>query len=145
MIQRIQTVYLLLAIVLLAVTNFVPLLSFQTPAGEIVDLSTFSGNGISFLTIGTSVASVLLCIISIFMYKSRKKQILVSYLALIPILLLLGYFIGYSYGLVHSQANNQFVAVKGIILPIVSIVFILLAIRKIKADEKLVRSLDRIR
>lgn len=146
MIQRIQTVYLLLAIIMLATTNLVPLASFQLPSGEVVEMSVISGEhtNIALLILISSAVSALLCSISIFLYKNRKRQILIAYLALLPVLLLIGYFIGYSYGL-GASAHMSLVSVKGIILPVISLLAILLAVRKIKADEKLVRSLDRIR
>lgn len=145
MIQRIQTVFLLLAIILLAVTIFIPLASFQKATGEVVDISALSNTGLSIFVLGSSVVSMLLCAVSIFLYKTRKKQIILSYLALLPILLMCGYFIGYAFGLISSEQKWELSTVKGIILPVVSLVFILFAIKKIKADEKLVRSLDRIR
>ncbi len=146
MIQRIQTVYLLLAIILLVITNLVPLASFQLETGEITNISVLSG-GHSNLTCTTLIASglsALLCTVAIFMYRMRKKQVMVCYLAILPILLLCGYFIGYCYGS-SSTDHLHFIAVKGMVLPAISIVLILLAIRRIKSDEKLVRSLDRIR
>ncbi|MBP1616511.1 MAG: hypothetical protein H6Q14_338 [Bacteroidetes bacterium] len=147
MIQRIQTIYLSLAIVLLAITNLVPLASFQLRTGEVVEMSVISGDhtNITLLILISSIASALLCVISIFLYKNRKRQILIAYLATLPLLLLSGYFVGYSYGSNSSAAHLSLVSVKGIVLPIIALLFILLAVRKIKADEKLVRSLDRIR
>jgi glucan phosphoethanolaminetransferase (alkaline phosphatase superfamily) len=147
MIQRIQTIYLSLAIVLLAITNLMPLASFQLPNGEVVEMSVISGDhtNITLLILISSIASALLCGISIFLYKNRKRQILIAYLALLPLLLLSGYFVGYSYGSASSAAHLSLVSAKGILLPIIALLFILLAVRKIKADEKLVRSLDRIR
>ncbi|OJU56302.1 MAG: hypothetical protein BGN96_14785 [Bacteroidales bacterium 45-6] len=147
MIQRIQTIYLLLAIVLLAIANLVPLASFQLPTGELIQVSVISGShtNLTLPILSLSILSAILSAVSIFLYKNRKRQILVAYLALFPLLLLAGFFIGFTYGSGASSAHLSLVSVKGIILPAIAVILILLAIRKIKADEKLVRSLDRIR
>lgn len=147
MIQRIQTIYLLVAIVLIAITNLLPLASFQLPTGEVVNVSVISGDhrDLTLPILISSIVSVFLCGVSIFLYKNRKRQILFAYISLIPLLLIFGYFIGYSYGSGALAGHLSLVSVKGIILPIISVVLILLAVRKIKSDEKLVRSLDRIR
>lgn len=147
MIQRIQTVFLLLAIVLLAITNLIPLASFQLSTGDIVDVSVLTGGypNLTRVILITSILSIILCAASVFLYKSRKIQTRIAYIALLPILLLIGYFIGYTYGSSSSNIHLSLVRVEGIVSPVIAAVFILLAIRKIKADEKLVRSLDRIR
>lgn len=146
MIQRVQSVYLLLAALLLALTMLFPLGSFQTQTGQIVDLtitSNFFGSKIWVFLVPIAFAC-LLCLTAIFLYQKRKRQIGLAYFALFFILLSLGFAVGYGYGfMVKHEAS--LVSVSGIFLPLVSIILVSLAIRKIKADEKLVRSLDRIR
>lgn len=150
MLQRIQTVYLLLATICMVVSLFTNLAVFSYVDG----IATFKAMGFynngellfstwSLLVIG--IISVVLFLIIIFIYKWRILQIRFS---IFNIFVMLGY-----YGLIafyilkrNPEANSEFVRVGiGMILPFVAIVFTYLAIRKIAADEALVRSLNRIR
>jgi drug/metabolite transporter (DMT)-like permease len=89
--------------------------------------------------------SALIAFINIFLYKKRKAQIktgiLISLLILFFYVTLYVYFQSYTakYGLTFDKV--QF----GLALPIIALIFNILAIVRIKKDEKLVKSLDRIR
>lgn len=152
MIQRIQSIYLLVAAILMAVTVFSPLafLADGTNGYFIYRCLGFfeNGVGLSYPTWGViAVVSLtaVLTVISIFLYRNRKLQIKLSYAAIVGILA--------SYGTIYTYlqtglatASVTLVNVKyGIILPVIALVFIILAIIKIKADEKLIQSLNRIR
>ncbi|WP_108823480.1 DUF4293 domain-containing protein [Dysgonomonas sp. Marseille-P4361] len=152
MIQRIQTIFLLLTAIFMASAVFCPL--FEIVEGGKLAL-TFHSFGIGkmfnaeyptwgILTFG--IISSLLAFINIFLFKKRKLQINI---ALITALSIVVYFIA---TLVYLNAylsklesdynlNIQF----GIILPVLALIFDLLAMTRIKKDEKLVKSLDRIR
>ena len=152
MIQRIQSIYLLVAAILMAVTVFSPLAFLADGAnGYFIYrcLGFFeNGVGLNYPTWGVvAIVSLttVLSIVSIFMYKNRKLQIKLSYAAIVGILV--SYATIYTYlqtGLAATAAT--LVNVKyGVIFPIIALIFIVLAITKIKADEKLVQSLNRIR
>jgi len=95
---------------------------------------------ISMCIIGAAIA-----LITIFFYKKRKVQLKLCYTNIIAILLFYGAFFSYYYAAKNSM-NIEFSSLNfGIILPIVALIFNILATSKIKADEKLIRSLDRIR
>ena len=155
MIQRIQTLYLLLATAMMSLTLFLPLATIVYGGNELV-LKAFSVSGAEGfggslpLYLGALLAvTTLLLVVIIFMYKKRLAQIR---LCVATIVLLLGSaaFIGlYSYRLCDllSGMNYDKVFTLGFasLMPVVAIIPVVLAIRGIARDEALVRSLDRIR
>ena len=136
MIQRIQTLYLLIATAISAGLIFV------------FDLYTDKNKALVFakddyLYLGLFLGSALLSLISIFSYKNRKSQFVLGRLNIILNFILLGVFVYQSLNL----SGETLVSEKGIglILPIFSIVFLVLANKAIKKDEDLVKSVDRLR
>lgn len=85
-------------------------------------------------------------LVAIFMFKNRKKQRLIAFLSMV---LTIG-FIALTLMRV-STANNATSAPTtgsywiGSILPVVAIVFLGMAIRAIRNDDRLVKSMDRLR
>ena len=136
MLQRIQTVYLLIAGIVSAGLIFVFNL-WTTKEG----VQLFAQQ--ELLYFGLFLGSALLSLISIFMFKNRKSQFVLGRLNIILNFILLGLFVYQSLNL-SGEAN---VSEKGIgmLLPIFSIVFIALANKAIKKDEDLVKSVDRLR
>lgn len=151
MIQRIQTIFLLLVCILMTGTVFSPLLTIYTSGSS--DLLNLTSWGVfsEILTYETwgvvSVAalSALVAFINIFLYKNRKLQIKIGNLTSFLLIFFYVTFATYVYFLLdkHQIAFNS--VQYGIILPFIALIFNILAILKIKKDEKLVRSLDRIR
>ncbi|MFB9055280.1 DUF4293 domain-containing protein [Mariniflexile ostreae] len=136
MIQRIQTLYLLLAAVVSGGLIFVFHL-WITEEGPHV----FAKDNITFLAL--FLISTLLSLVSIFMYKNRKFQFVLGRLNIILNFILLGLFVYQSLNVSGETAVSE----KGIgmLLPIVSIVLLALANKAIKKDEELVKSVDRLR
>ena len=121
MIQRIQTVYLFFVFCLMAIIIFVPFSSSWT------------------VSLDAGIVAVL-SLITIFIYKKRKLQIKISYtMILLLVLAYVLYFILNLKSLSFSGIQYTFV------FPLISVIFIYLAIKGIKKDEKLIRSLDRLR
>jgi hypothetical protein len=137
MIQRIQTIYLTLALLISGVLPYLlPL--WKTNDGK--DFY-FMNNMAYTLLFGLSTT---LCLLSILFYKKRQNQFVINRLTIILNLILLGLFVYYSLNL-----SGEAVAVSekgiGMFLPIVAIVFLVLANKAIKKDEDLVKSVDRLR
>ena len=139
MLQRIQTLWTLLAAVCAALT-----LKFSFFSGNKV----VGANGHIFESV-TATSGVLIliitaiimtgCLINIFNYKQRKKQIWIS-ITLILLSLLNIFF--------YYRASQNFIEGKydlGAILPVAIPVLLILAIRGMRRDEKLVKSTDRLR
>jgi hypothetical protein len=132
MIQRIQTIWLFLVAVL-GILMYLPV----TEKTELTP--TFPYVLLLGIECGLIVA---LSIFSIFRYKKRRLQIQLGYWTLLLwVLVYVTIFLNvWWYGI------EKIVAWKlPALFPLIAIVFTLLAIQAIKKDEKLVRSLDRLR
>jgi len=136
MLQRIQTVYLLVAAAVSAGLIFVFNL-WTTNTGDMV----FAKDDV--LYIGLFLGSAALSLLAIVMFKNRKLQFVLGRLNIILNFILLGFFVYQSLNLSGETAVSE----KGIgmLLPLVSIVLLALANKAIKKDEELVKSVDRLR
>jgi hypothetical protein len=136
MIQRIQTFYLLLVASLAGVAPFFINLWVETENGEI-----FAKNEMLIST--AFYVITVLAVIAVFLFKKRQNQFVVNQLNMILNLFLLGFFVYRSLNLSGETAVSE----KGIgmLIPVFSIVFLVLANRAIKKDEDLVKSVDRLR
>ena len=143
MIQRIQTIYLFLgAAAALALFG----LPVATTAEAQADSALFADAVFNLqdhmLLMGAFGLTGLLLLVIIFLYNNRKLQVnLVK-----GVLVLCGAGIGFGVSRFFiDQAADAAQPAAGIALPLLVIVFTILAIRKINKDEKLVRPVDRLR
>ncbi len=136
MIQRIQSLYLVLVALCSGVLPF--FVSLWTVSGNVAIVAK---DNLSILAAFLGVA--VLAIIAIFLYKKRQNQFVLNRLNMILNLFLLGFFVYRSLNLSGETAVSE----KGIgmLIPVFSIVFLVLANRAIKKDEDLVKSVDRLR
>jgi hypothetical protein len=137
MIQRIQTIYLLLAFVITGILPFLFPLWTMNDGKEYF----FMQNQIYVILLGLSTSLSVLTIVS---YKKRQNQFVMGRLNMILNLILLGLFV---YRSLNISGETFLVSEKGIgmFLPIVAIVLLVLANKAIKKDEDLVKSVDRLR
>lgn len=156
MIQRIQTIWLLLATVVILGLFIFPYLNYIDleedlgkklfVTGEYSAVNNESVKQNILQTLGTIVVA-LVPLITIFQFKNRKLQIKLIYLS-IALVVLLGvwmYFTATSTLQLISQsfgANN--IGVGFFLLP-VAIILLAMALGGIRKDEKLIRSADRLR
>ena len=154
MIQRIQTLYLFIATCLMAALFFFPFAKFIALDGNLY-IFNFTGIFQEGDASGTKLGnpwpvtvliclSLILTIFTIFQFKGRTRQIKLAYL---DILILLStnasiYFYAWS-GNKLLGASFHLTLFSG--LPLMAILFVILAIRNIRKDENLVKSIDRIR
>lgn len=151
MIQRIQSVYLLLVALLMAATVFCPLLELAGGDKFIYIYSSLGIGqlfGVQYPTWGVvffAGLSALFALVNIFLYKKRTLQMRVGTLTSLSILFFYVtfyvYFNTYTAEYELTFSSLQF----GLTLPIIALIFNVLAILRIKKDENLVKSLDRIR
>jgi len=136
MIQRIQSVYLLIAALLAGVLPLILSLWTNNDGLEI-----FAKNEL-WISIAF-FASAALALIAIFLFKNRQNQFVLNRLNMILNLFLLGFFVYRSLNLSGEVSTSE----KGIgmLIPVFSIVFLVLANRAIQKDENLVKSVDRLR
>lgn len=139
MIQRIQSIYLLLASIVSSTLFFFPFATGSGGSGELFadgNLDLNDNIALLILTIATAVLS-LGCI---FLFNNRVLQMNINKLVMMLILGLAGTA---SFFLFTSGAD--FSLHVGLFLPFLVIILLVMAQRGIKADENLVRSSDRIR
>ena len=134
MIQRVQTVWLFLIAVLSGLLQFMPI----TERVNSENFPTF----FPFETIFMIENGIItfLAIITIFLYKNRPLQIKLSQ----GLLVLLGLSCATIAYYIWTSPTD-IIYKYPIVFPIIAIIFNLLAIFSIKKDERLVRSLDRLR
>jgi len=136
MIQRIQTIYLTISLLAMgALYLWFP--TVITQDGTVVlERSQLLVSGLIF-------ASMALAVISILSFKKRQTQFVFNRINIILNFVLLGVFVYKSL----SLSGETLVSEKGIgvFIPIISIVFLVLANKAIKKDEDLVKSVDRLR
>lgn len=151
MIQRIQTIYLLVIAILAIVNLFFPLAVFQQ--GN--ELFTFDLTGVSAMNTGEIVyptwglfglmaAIALIALVTIFLFKKRILQIR---LCVFNMLLMLGFYAYFAYMAwdIKNEVGADMSVKFALCLPLVCLILNYLAIRNIGADEALVRSLERLR
>ena len=152
MIQRIQTVWLLLAGLVILLMWFVPLAATTAGGAEYKALlgglyQTVNGATVKTVTfmplIISAVAIFLLCIFSIFMIKKRAAQ---KRMVTICSVLIIGFSFFCTINAQKIPGGLDTTSMRlGIFLPLVAIVCCLLALRGINKDESLIRSADRLR
>ncbi|MFM1932704.1 MAG: hypothetical protein RL226_2007 [Bacteroidota bacterium] len=156
MIQRIQTVYLLLAIVCIGSVFFFNIGGYQDTTAHITEIGMYkvtTGSGEVTPTVKGNLAAIMasvalvMLVLTVFQYKHRKRQIQFARLSYLLVMLVIGVFwwvLEANYWTKHIEGAVFDYGVS-FYLPFAAIAFIWLANRGIKADEDLVRSLDRIR
>lgn len=136
MLQRIQTVYMLIAAILSGVLPFW-LHLWTDGGGEAVYARQEIWVSAAFY------ASALLAVIAILRFQERKQQFVLNRFNILLNLFLLGFFVYRSLSVSgEAQASEKGI---GMLIPIFSIVFLVLANKAIKRDEDLVKSVDRLR
>ncbi len=151
MIQRVQTVFLLLSGLLMSSLFFLPFAKIETESGE---LYSFMYRGLTNADGETVIPTLALAILltvativaylTIFMYKKRVLQIRLCGLNMA---LLLG-----STGMIYYLGTQLIDEIPGVMsykimtaFPIVALILTFLAIRAIGKDIALLKSMDRIR
>lgn len=150
MIQRIQTLYLLLVVVLGTLLCLFSPMQFLLPEGtEYVSLNVLDKWPMAVMTI----ASPVLALVTIFLFKRRLLQ---ARFNVMNVILCLGFYAllalytayvvkGYeTIGEISLAGADWYIGVWAAI-PLVNIVLLMMATRRILKDEALVRAADRLR
>ena len=149
MIQRIQSVYLLVVIILMIICMCNPVGSIIASTNEISEF----GNLCITLPDGTKdyapwalfailMVVAILSFVTIFLFKKRMLQIR---LTIFSSIMLIGYYLALVALALMLAEGTSFTPSWIICLPFVAIVLNWLAIRGIGADEALVKAYDRLR
>lgn len=162
MIQRRQTIFMLLSVIITALLFFMPLASFndgttlmkftifgiQQPI-ETISLSTAYTWPLVVLTILMTLAPL----VTIFLYKKRELQVRLCRLTMLVNIIFIGLiFLYYEADIqkiiaaVEGDEYQLYVAYFfGMVIPLVNLILEILAIRGIKKDIDLLKSVDRLR
>lgn len=155
MIQRIQSLFLLFTVILLAILISNPFATFIVEPQlakyslSVFGLSKVDGSSIEkvqslWFLLGFMVVVLLISFVAIFLYRKRILQIR---LCIFTIVMLVGgqgvmYYVVYAFGKnLNSSPHYNIV----FIFPLVAAILNFLALRAIARDEALIRSLDRLR
>lgn len=150
MIQRIQTVFLFLAIVALALFLYLPLITSETPhfsvdaAGYEVGQSMRIADQPYIILINTilSASAMAVTLIAIFLYKKRSLQMLFVWFGIILIASAAG-FVYYKWQ--TKIFVGDVIYRKWNIMALAAVLLEILAIYFIRKDEETIRSMDRLR
>jgi hypothetical protein len=155
MIQRIQTLYLLAIVVLSGFTVFSPLADLINKTDNLVYLVDFKGISLIKSTGNTLISTIwglntisavvpVIALITLFSYKNRKKQIrllVINMIFMICFYIFLLLYIWSACSGLHADWHLRIVTV----FPLINLILSYLAIGAIGKDEKLVKSMDRLR
>lgn len=141
MIQRIQSVWLLLAALVMATIFYFPTYTFSGTSA----LPLTIGN--DFLAIILAAVSILLSLVTIFRYKNRKSQLSFTWLNILVCIALQAWL----FVRINNETGKPELANVsghywiGLFLPLITLLLLFFARGGIRKDEKLVKSLDRLR
>ena len=143
MIQRKQSVYLFLAAILNAGVFYFDLYQYHiTDAGPMIPVRVND----HFPSLLIALFITLLPMVTIFLFNNRKRQIRISLFSLLGVIAFIAIMLcrvqGLSKLIPPPQSGSYWI---GAVLPVISLVFIFLAIIGIRKDDKLVKSVDRLR
>ncbi len=156
MIQRIQSVYLILAAISALLLFFFPVAWFYgnmhtiefyvyQVKDHIPDSTPFVESAFTLPLILLTAIIGALALLAIWMYKDLRRQLqfvrMGMFFTLAQIAALFFFYSDYIAKRVGAEADYEF----GIFLPVIALLFFFLATRGIQKDIKLIRSADRLR
>lgn len=137
MLQRIQSVFLSLALILLGLVFVLPFAKMVDAQGGEVVLTC-----VDFPLILFQLLTFAFTLATLFLYKNRRRQI---FFCNVNIWLLLAYTLVLCW-LLYDKSQGAVMQIKlASITPILALIFTWLARRGVVKDEALIKSLDRLR
>ena len=147
-IQRIQTVYLLIAVILMVVFAFFPALTFELGDKTVLYGALESGRAgvmhINPLLLTLVILISLLALIDVFLYKNLQRQMTVCFvdiiigIAMLIAICIQAFYVGNRDGWIVSWQWY-------LILPVLSIIFLMMAHKSMSRDKKKLIDADRLR
>ncbi len=156
MIQRKQSLFLLIAFVAYVVSLFLPIASLSPDGmgvdGFVYNLGLVDGEGhlqllSTFIPLFLLEAvSAIITLVTIFMYKNRTTQInLCSVAMLFTLLWYVDYALLFFHVIPVGDADGTLEVKFSACLPFVALILVAMAKRGVRDDEKLLKAADRIR
>lgn len=145
MIQRIQSLFLLLAAL-----AFIALFKFPFAESDIANAGFLMDKDFDVydhpVLMGLAGLGTVAALVAIFLFKNRPLQIRLTYITIIMgILLLIVAIVLFYNETAEIFEKAQISDSVGLYMPFVGFIFGLLAARFIRKDEKLIKSMDRLR
>ncbi len=145
MIQRKQSLFLFIAALLNACLLVVPLYRWYEVVVNVDVMHELRVND-HYPSLIIAMVIILLPLVALFMFRNRKRQLALSAVSIVSTI----GFITLMLSRVTQLSNMTPTPVRGTywigaILPIISILLLILAIMGIRKDDKLVKSMDRLR
>jgi len=139
MLQRFQTLWLLLAAIFAFLTFKLPFYSGSKIVKDVIQPDVRLDASSQILILVLTGAVILCCFIAVFLFKNRKKQLTLTVINFIlSIILPVLYFL-------QIQKFQTGIISLSCLFTLVIPIFLFLAARGIWKDEKLIKSLDRLR
>ncbi len=153
MIQRPQTLLLIVVVALMSITAFSNVWKLETESMSVILNTrkiTVNPEGTTYSTIYLAVVtlgSAIVALFSIFQYKNRKLQMIIGAInnLIITSFLLLVTFVALPKAIELSGAQKEGAFSIAYFLPLGALVANFISNKLIKKDENLVRSMDRMR
>lgn len=162
MIQRIQTLFLLIALGAIAACFFIPFWVYNGPDGSytfevnLFAIKYINGNAqnvflntepVSTLPILVILSvSAILCVVGIFYFKDRSTQVKINNYNIFLTLIFIGTIYLWIPYMIDEKIKSAMASWQyGLILPLITFIALIFANRFIKKDENLVKSSDRLR
>ncbi len=147
-IQRIQSVYLLIAVILMVVFAFFPALSFELVDKTVLYGALESGRAgnmhINPLLLTLVILISCLACVDIFLYKNLQRQMTVCFVDIIIGLAMLA-AIGIQAFVIGNREGWVVTWQWYVLLPVFSIIFLMMAHKAMSNDKKKLRDADRLR
>lgn len=144
MIQRIQSIYLLIATLLSGGLIFFLNLWVSEKGNKFFVMDSFSSSNTLLIVMAVLFfVSSFVTLLSIFQFKKRQLQFVLGRIAILINFILLGIIVYFSQNL-SGEINVSEKGI-GLLIPVLTIVLVVLANKAIRRDEELVKSVDRLR
>lgn len=146
MIQRAQSIWLLLAALLNSGTVFFDLYRYHTVVNGADQMLAIRASQ-HYPTLLVALVIIILPLVTIFMFNNRKRQLGMCIASMVATCAFIAQTLAYI-GSVVAKMNPAPASGSywiGSVIPAASVILIIMAIIGIKKDDKLVRSMDRLR
>jgi hypothetical protein len=143
MIQRIQSLWLLLSALIIVLLSRLPI--YVGKLGDGTDKELMTAERLHMMII--ALLLIILPLIAIFLFKNRSAQKQLIWLHILLNLLLLLFFYMAKGDFVQGQVP-EFVSSRysiAVIIPVLSVILDIMAFRGVRADEKLIKAADKFR
>jgi len=146
MIQRIQSFYLLLIAGIMLAMLFFPAIGIGSISGDDSSIIT-RVHILTYALQGLIIGTAVLALVALFRYKKRPAQIKICFGIIGLIVLIYALYLYLYIDFVSNGSHTIASIISGIavVFPLLALILACMAIYRIRKDEKLVKSLDRLR